>query len=554
MKTEDFIKKARKVHGNFYDYSNVDYCGSRNKVEIICPIHGSFSQEPAAHLRGYGCPMCANKKRGDTFRGTLEDFIKKAREVHGDKYDYSEVDYKNYSTKVRIKCPLHGVFEQTPTAHVLAKHGCPMCNGRNLTTKDIIEKFVSVHGDEYDYSRVDYKKMHEKVDIICKEHGLFRQTPSKHILGQGCPKCAAIKRGKLKNQSNEEFIDKCKMTFGDMYDYSNTKYISPTERVEIICKKHGPFLQRPYDHLLGHGCPKCGNILSKGESEIYEYICSLLGKDNVVRGDRTVLDGKEIDIYIPSLKVGFEYDGLKWHSDEFGRGNRYHLEKTNECLKKGVELYHIFEDEYTEKKKIVLSKIRHIVQKDNSTKVMGRKCEVKEISKNVAKTFINEYHIQGYSSGSIFIGAYFGGELIAVMTFMKYGNGKYILNRFASNDRYICQGVCGKIFSYFKKKYKPEIVESFADRRWTIKPTENLYTKIGFDMVDVLRPEYRYVNSSKPNRRIHKFNFRKEILSKRYGLPKDMTESEMVKKLGYYKVFDCGLYKYVYIAKSDTHE
>lgn len=505
MKTEDFIKKARKVHGNFYDYSNVDYCGSRNKVEIICPIHGSFSQEPAAHLRGYGCPMCANKKRGDTFRGTLEDFIKKAREVHGDKYDYSEVDYKNYSTKVRIKCPLHGVFEQTPTAHVLAKHGCPMCNGRNLTTKDIIEKFVSVHGDEYDYSRVDYKKMHEKVDIICKEHGLFRQTPSKHILGQGCPKCAAIKRGKLKNQSNEEFIDN-------------------------------------------------GNILSKGESEIYEYICSLLGKDNVVRGDRTVLDGKEIDIYIPSLKVGFEYDGLKWHSDEFGGGNRYHLEKTNECLKKGVELYHIFEDEYTEKKKIVLSKIRHIVQKDNSTKVMGRKCEVKEISKNVAKAFINEYHIQGYSSGSIFIGAYFGGELIAVMTFMKYGNGKYILNRFASNDRYICQGVCGKIFSYFKKKYKPEIVESFADRRWTIKPSENLYTKIGFDMVDVLRPEYRYVNSSKPNRRIHKFNFRKEILSKRYGLPKDMTESEMVKKLGYYKVFDCGLYKYVYTAKSDTHE
>ena len=203
---EKFIEKSIKKHGDKYDYSKVEYVDSLTKVCIICPQHGEFWQTPQAHVRGNGCPICANKKRGDTFRSSGEEFIKKAAIIHDNKYTYDKDTYINATTKVPILCLEHGTFWMTPMAHLLGQ-GCPKCSGRGLNTSEIISKFVEKHGGKYDYSKVEYKKMHEKVCIVCPKHGEFWQTPSKHLLGQGCPKCG-IENGAKHRHKNYQMIKK----------------------------------------------------------------------------------------------------------------------------------------------------------------------------------------------------------------------------------------------------------------------------------------------------------------------------------------------------------
>ncbi len=541
---QEFIDKANEVHNFSYDYSKVEYVNSKTKVLIICPIHGEFWQTPQAHLRGHKCPLCANKRRGDAIRSNKDDFIKRAKEIHGDEYDYSQVEYKGAMKKVPIICKKHGTFYMTPMSHLLGQK-CPKCQGKGLNTEEIIEMFREKHGDTYDYSQVVFTKMHDKVPIICKEHGVFYQTPSKHLLGQGCPKCGKQHMAKERALTNEEFIKRCKAIYGDKYDYSDTHYIRMQDKVKVICPKHGEFWQKPYDHIHGHGCPKCGLIESRGENELYDYIINIYGKDNVEHSNRTMLNGYEIDIYLPKLRIGIEYNGLKWHSDKF-RDSNYHLMKMNLANEKGVKLIQIFEDEYLTHKEIVLSKIRRLIFADNALpRIQARKCYVKEIRKDIAEPFINSNHIQGYKGCSLALGCFTNesNQLIGVMLFTKVQD-KWILNRFASDINYKCQGVGGKLFSHFIKHFKPSIVLSFADLRWTISKESNLYTKIGFVVDEILKPNYQYVHSCHPTKRIHKFNFRKHLLGKKYDIDINKTEDEITKELGYYKIWDCGLIRY----------
>ena len=145
LTTEEFIKKAREVHGDKYDYSKVEYNGSFAKVTIICPIHGEFEQTPCSHLRGGGCAKC----NWENTRLTTEEFIRKAIEVHGNKYDYSKLEYKDAFKKVTIICPIHGEFEQVPSSHLIG-FGCAKCSGlAKLTTEEFIKKAREVHGDKY---------------------------------------------------------------------------------------------------------------------------------------------------------------------------------------------------------------------------------------------------------------------------------------------------------------------------------------------------------------------------------------------------------------------
>ena len=541
-KLDAFLEKARSVHGDRYDYSKVEYIDSKTKVCIICPEHGEFWQRPYAHVCGSNCPKCANIKRGDTFRSDGDSFVKRAKVVHNGKYIYDKKFYKNAMTKVPILCLEHGTFWMTPMNHLLGQ-GCPKCSGRGLNTYDIIDLFVKKHGNRYDYSKVKFNKMHEKVCIICPEHGEFWQTPSKHLLGQGCPKCAAEKRGEDWNIGQDEFIRRCKEMYKDKYIYDKVEYTQMKDKVCIICPKHGEFWQRPYDHLHGHGCPKCGYIESRGETEIYEYVCSLMGKENVEKSNRTILDGQEIDIFIPSLNIGIEYNGLRWHSDKF-KGRNYHLSKTEKANSKGVKLIQIFEDEYNNRKEIVLSKIRRLLNVDKELPtIMARKCKVSIIEKEDAKDFLNKNHIQGYKGCTIPLGCFYNEKLVGVMTFEQYGD-EWILNRFATDNNLICNGVGGKLFSFFVKQYKPSSVKSFADLRWTIDRYNNLYTKLGFKEDGIVKPDYRYVSASKATERIHKFNFRKKNLALRYNAKQDETESEITEKLGFYKIWDCGLIRY----------
>jgi very-short-patch-repair endonuclease len=185
--TEKFIRQAKKFYGNKYDYSKSVYQGIHRKVIIICPIHGKFLQSPNCHInRGNECPKCFFDKR----RHTNNIFINKSRKIHGNKYNYSKVEYLNDYTKVKIICPVHGEFWQKPNGHLNGK-GCRECGGRKkLNTQSFICKSKAIHGDKYDYSRVDYKDYKTKVIIVCPEHGKFAIRPQDHYYEKiGCPKC-----------------------------------------------------------------------------------------------------------------------------------------------------------------------------------------------------------------------------------------------------------------------------------------------------------------------------------------------------------------------------
>lgn len=208
---DEFIEKALKLYGDKYDYSKVNYVNNHTKVCIICPEHGEFWQTPNSHLNGRGCKKCGVLKRSVNRSNSKTIFIDKAKEVHGDKYDYSKVDYINNHTKVCIICPEHGEFWQKPLNHVYSKQGCPKCSVKSahdkqrLTTEEFIECAKKVHGDRYDYSKVEYVDAHTKVCIICPKHGEFWQTPNAHSNGRGCPVC---KTSRIEKQVLNTLVNK----------------------------------------------------------------------------------------------------------------------------------------------------------------------------------------------------------------------------------------------------------------------------------------------------------------------------------------------------------
>ena len=262
--TDIFIEKAKSIHGDKYDYSKVEYVNSKTKVCIICPVHGEFWQDPGSHIvKKYGCRFCGYDKLSKSRRYDKSVFVQRAKRIHGDKYDYSKVEYVNSYTKVCIICPKHGKFWQTPINHVDLKHNCALCGkekrteSRRLNTDIFIRKAKTIHGNKYDYSKSEYTDSKTKVCIICPKHGEFWQSPGPHTRGQGCPKCNNERKTKTFSSNTQDFISKVEQLHGDKYDYSKVKYINAKTKVCIICPKHGEFWQTPINHLRGSGCKIC---------------------------------------------------------------------------------------------------------------------------------------------------------------------------------------------------------------------------------------------------------------------------------------------------------
>lgn len=552
---EEFINRAKNVHGNKYDYSKVAYKKITDKVCIICPEHGEFWQEARAHYRGQGCPKCGAIKKAKSKTLTKEEFIKKAELIFGKEYDFSNINYINTHTKIKLWCKKHGEFEITPHALLSEKRGCPKC-GRESSAKYMSlskEKFIEisklVHGNKYDYSKVIYKNNRTPVIVTCPVHGDFFVRPEVHMSGHECPICASEKRAKKHIKTTDWFIEKSKRIHGNKYDYSKVEYKNIFSPVTIICPKHGEFRQIASYHVSGNGCPKCGFTTSYAENKIYDFVKSLF--PDAEQSNRNIIPPYEIDIYIPSKKIGIEYNGILWHSEKYKEDKNYHLKKLNMCKEKGIKLIQIFEDEFVKNDELVLEKIKHILGKSDGEKIMARKCTIKEILKEDAEEFLNKYHIQGFSISSKYIGLYNGEDLVSVMSFKKEKDiAHWELTRFATKMHYTIQGGGGKLFSYFVKTYDPSEIKSFADRRWTINENNNLYIKLGFDNDGYVAPDYKYFKKEDGIVRHHKFGFRKQILHKKYGLPLTMTESEMTAKLGYSKIYDCGLIRYLWTKKA----
>lgn len=272
---EEFLRRARLVHGGNYDYSKTKYVNQKTKVVITCPIHGDFLQYPQAHIkRHHGCPICGQKKQKEKAKINSQkrtknrlDFIAKAKKVHGEKYDYSEVCEDCASHKrVKIICPRHGAFYQTAGNH-LSGRGCNKCKYDTLTKSEFIQKAAEIHNGIYDYSLVNYINNSTPVDIICNQHGIFQQKPSSHLNGNGCLKCKGDKIAAKNIKENQElfkkdktlwFITEARKIHGDKYIYDKASYKKSAKETIIICPIHGEFLQTPNSHLGGCGCEKCG--------------------------------------------------------------------------------------------------------------------------------------------------------------------------------------------------------------------------------------------------------------------------------------------------------
>ena len=314
--TEMFIEKARKIHGDKYDYSKVKCQYKKDTVVIVCPIHGEFKQNVTYHLSGHECPKCGYNK----LSYNTEMFIEKARKIHGDKYCYSKVNYHRLSDTITIICPIHGEFKQKAGLH-LQNRGCPKCGFTNrkkttkITTEEWINKARKIHGDKYDYSKVNYVNCETNVTIICPKHGEFCKKPIKHTTGQGCPKCSQELQYKKQTKSQEDIINELVSIYGDIYDFSKVKFEKMKTPICVICKKHGEFYSRP-DHLRnGHGCPICK------ESSLERTIRMCLKNANINAipqyHNTKLLKKQSLDFYLPDYNIAIECQGEQHFKHHF---------------------------------------------------------------------------------------------------------------------------------------------------------------------------------------------------------------------------------------------
>ncbi len=259
LTNKEFILKANEIHKGKYDYSKVNYKNNHTKVCIICSKHGEFWQQPGSHLIGRGCKECGKEKLSNIKTSNTTEFIKKAKLVHGNKYNYDKVSYIDSQTKVCIICPEHGEFWITPNNH-LRGQGCLKCYNkrRNISQKSNTDEFIkkakTIHGNKYDYSKVDYVNCSTKICIICPEHGEFWQRPDHHLTSKsGCPKCQEkhLEREMAKLLKENNILFERQKTFKWLINpktkhYQYLDFYLPDYNVAIECQGEQHFEARSF--------------------------------------------------------------------------------------------------------------------------------------------------------------------------------------------------------------------------------------------------------------------------------------------------------------------
>jgi len=291
--------------------------------------------------------------------------------------------------------------------------------------------------------------------------------------------------------------------------------------------------------------PKFGKNTSKDEKELLDFIKENY-KGEVITNTKHIINPLELDIYLPDIKLAFEFNGLYWHS-ELEKDKLYHLNKTKKCLENGIQLFHIWEDDWVYKQDIIKSMILNKLNKSN--KIFARKCVIKEIDDNrLIREFLETNHIQGFVGSKVKLGLFFENELVSLMTFgnlrksmnSKAKEGTYELLRFCNKLNTSIIGGASKLFKYFINNYNPIEVISYSDYSRSIG---NMYINLGFNFSHLSNPNYYWCKNKFKE---YRFNFRKDILVKE-GFDPNKTEVEIMHDRGYYRLFDCGMQKWIYI-------
>ena len=483
LSKDEFVEKAKSVHGDIYDYSLVNYTNTKTKVEIICPLHGSFFQLPYNHLSGKGCKECGYAIGNEKSSLSKDEFIEKANEVHNNLYDYSKVEYKNYKTKVEIICKDHGSFFQTPNNHLSGK-GCKECGMKSTidfiqenfasNTEDFIEKARQVHGYEYDYSLVDYKNNSMQVEIICKEHGKFFQTPKNHLRGKGCKICGIYK----------------------------ASYFTGT---------------------------------SKLEEDFVLFIKSFYVGE-VITSVRDKIPPMELDIFLPDLNLGIEINGGYWHSEKF-KDKNYHLHKYNLCKSKNIRLVSIWEWEYLKDKDKIENFIKNLILEKK--KLFARKLKIKEVSIKEQREFLENNHLQGYVPCTFAFGLYLADELIQLMTLrIKSKKDKlFEIGRLATKTGFTVVGGSKRLFKHLLSLVDFETIISYNNMD---KFTGDTYESLGMTYESTSIP-YGWIRNLEY---LSRYATQKSKLI-RQGFDKNLSESEIMRSEGFEKIYFTGVSKFV---------
>ena len=324
LTTEQFIEKAKLIHGDKYDYSKTIYINYSTKIEIICKKHGSFFQTPNGHLEGKdGCNYCSKK-----VKKTQEQFIEEAKKIHGDKYDYSKTVYNGIKEKVTIVCKKHGDFTIIADSHINKKEGCPICSGKTYNNFSFIERAKLIHGDRYNYSKTNYINCKEKIIIICPKHGEFSQQPRKHLEGQGCPKCSFGKEPKTFEKEINKIFKKNIILLEEYKDVYT--------KMKIKCRKCQSISERrPTDLLKGYACYNCSS--SSLESFCYNWLSYNKIKFNKNKTFKDLKDNGNLsyDFYIPEKNLLIECQGVQHYYNSFNKPlHEHHKQFHHDWLKR----------------------------------------------------------------------------------------------------------------------------------------------------------------------------------------------------------------------------
>ena len=441
------------------------------------------------------------------------------------------------------------------------------------------EKFINTNIDLYGVKypiQSEYFKRKQKNTFLEKFGGIGLQSSQ---LKEKIYNTNLLKYGFEIATKNKVIIENSKRTWYDkIYDalintdrlenkvkplFSKLEYEGSKKDYKFLCLKcNNDFIGKIEDGKIPR-CLKCYPFVinySKPELEIFEFLKNegILESDIIIH-DRKILKGLELDFYLPKFGLAIEFDGMIWHSELIGNKiNKYHLNKTEECEQLGIQLIHIFEYEWETKKEIIKSKLKHILKLNTTNKIYARKCKLQEISSFIKNQFLNQYHIQGDDKSIISIGAYYNDELVSVMTFGKmrialgsknHVDNEYELYRFCVSKSVV--GIASKMFSYFVKKYNPNKITTYADRRFS--NNTSFYDKLGFALEKNTSLNYWYFSLKSPYDVYHRFNFRKSELHKKLqSFDPSLTEWENMQLNGYDRIWDCGNLKYVWKNPSDS--
>jgi len=526
---DEVVKRIKEIHGEKYGgVEDINYINIGTKIKLICPTHNDFYITPKSLFNGCGCRQCSQISNANKVKSNANEFIKKAKIIHKERYKYEQVEYINAMTKVKIGCPIHGIFEQTPSKH-LSGQGCPKCGHNSfMTTETLIKEAHKIHGDKYDYSKTEYIDYDTKVCIICPEHGEFWQYPYQHINRKnGCPKCGNIAAASKLSKTREEFIKDAIQIHGDKYTFEDLIYKNSSTHIKVNCRKHGLFEITPANLLQGYGCPKCRCTFSKEEKEVDNFISEL----NVNTEKLKLKNGQELDIYIPDEKMAFEFDGLYWHC-ELKKDKYYHSKKTYYCKEQDIRVIHIFEDEWLNKREVVESRIRNLLRKNHS-KIYARKCILQKLDKVSVKQFLYKNYLGYAFAPSINYCLKYDNEIVAIMSFKNIKGDSYELCNFCTILNTTVIGGFSKLLRHFILDFKPKDIISYVDKRWNC---ENNFVSNGFKHIKDTDVDYTYIIGHK---RENKSKYCKRKLVEQ-GFDKNKTEHNIMYERGIYRIYDCG--------------